>query len=118
MTRQRDIGRVLDTWLAPGPTEAPDRILDVLADRIEHVPQRRHPRANERFHTMTPPILKLAAAAAVLFTIGLTIGPLVNPNPQVAASPSPAASQAPTPTPVPEALRSTWISGPPADPTD
>ena len=32
MTRQRDIGRVLDAWLAPGPIEAPDRVLDILAD--------------------------------------------------------------------------------------
>ena len=65
MTRQRDIGRVLDSWLAPGPTEAPDRILDILADRIEHVPQRRFPRAQQRFQTMTPPVLKVKPPGSV-----------------------------------------------------
>ena len=33
MTRERGIERVLEAWLEPGPTEAPDGVADVLADR-------------------------------------------------------------------------------------
>ena len=51
MNQRRDIERLLDHWFADGPTQAPDRVLDVVADRIERQPQRpawrlhwRHPR--------------------------------------------------------------------------
>ena len=40
MTRQRDLDRLLDIWLADGPTEAADAVLDVVADRIDRQPQR------------------------------------------------------------------------------
>ena len=35
MTQQRDIERLLDQWFSDGPTEAPDRVIDIVADRIE-----------------------------------------------------------------------------------
>ena len=40
MTSERDIERILDLWFADGPTQAPDRVLDVVADRIGRQPQR------------------------------------------------------------------------------
>lgn len=110
MTRQRDIGRVLDAWLAPGPTEAPDRILDILADRIAEVPQRRLPRTNERIHQMTP-VFKVAAVAALLLAIGLAVGPLAaRPDQEIVQSPSPSAVPSSPPTiPVPLQLLQSWV---------
>ena len=35
MNQQRDIERLLDHWLADGPTAVADRVIDVVADRIE-----------------------------------------------------------------------------------
>ena len=40
MTHERDIERILDHWFADGPDEAPDRVLDVVVDRIERQSQR------------------------------------------------------------------------------
>lgn len=40
MTHERDIERLLDRWLDDGATEAPDRVLETVADRIERQPQR------------------------------------------------------------------------------
>ena len=53
MTHERDIERLLDHWLSDGPTQSPDRVMDVVADRIERQHQRpawrlnwRHPKMN------------------------------------------------------------------------
>ena len=40
MTHERDIERLLDTWFRDGPTEAPDRIVDAVTDRIGRQSQR------------------------------------------------------------------------------
>ena len=40
MTHERDTERLLDLWFADGPTQAPDRVIDVVADRIGRQPQR------------------------------------------------------------------------------
>ena len=40
MTQPRDIERLLDHWFADGSSVAPDRVVDVVADRIERQPQR------------------------------------------------------------------------------
>lgn len=104
MTPDRDIDRVLDAWLAPGPTEMPDRVYLGVLDRIERVPQRRRLRLTGRFSTMTPSF-KLAAAAVLLLTVGVAIAPAVAPPPQLMASPSPSA-----PIKFPEALQGTWVT--------
>ena len=40
MTHQRDIERLLDQWFTDGPGQAPDRVVDIVSDRIERQPQR------------------------------------------------------------------------------
>ena len=42
MTHDRDIDRLLDHWFADGPTQAPDRVVDVVADRIGRQPSGPH----------------------------------------------------------------------------
>lgn len=99
MSQQRDIERLLDLWLEEGSTVAPDRVLDVVADRIE--------RQRQRFGW--PPFggtsnvniqFRLAAAVAALAIIGAGTlyligrsqsgfgGPRVTPSTSASASPS------------------------------
>ena len=70
MTHERDIERLLDYWLSDGPTQSPDRVMDVVADRIERQPQRPAWRLDWRHTTMTP-TLKFGAAIAAVIVIGI-----------------------------------------------
>jgi hypothetical protein len=96
MTTDRDIQRILDRWLADGPFEASDRVLDTVTDRIERLGQRPAWRLDRRPITMT--ILKLggiAAAVAVLVLAGITFlggysSPFAGPSPTPTATPGPA----------------------------
>lgn len=102
MNRERDIERVLDAWLQPGPTVMPDRLFDDVLERIERQPQRRLARLQRRITTMRP-ITILAAAAALTVAVGTGIV-LLNRSPSTdvgGPSPAPGASPRPTPTPRP-----------------
>ena len=65
MNQRSDTDRVLRHWLADGPSQMPDRILDVVADRITRQPQRRIWRLLGRL-TMTPAFKYGLAVAAVI----------------------------------------------------
>ncbi|HEX5588913.1 MAG TPA: hypothetical protein VFX65_01300 [Candidatus Limnocylindrales bacterium] len=69
MSERSDIDRVLRHWMDDGPSTMPDRIVDVVADRISVHPQRRSWRLLRRL-PMNPRI-KLAAgvAAAVVLAV-------------------------------------------------
>jgi hypothetical protein len=78
MTHERDIERLLDHWLADGPTQSPDRVLELVADRIERQAQRpvwrldwRHPNVNT--------YVKLAIAAAALMLVAV-VGSVIFPR--------------------------------------
>jgi hypothetical protein len=126
MTRDRDIERTLETWLAPGPTGMPDHLFDSIVDRVERQPQARSARIRQRFHDMRP-VFRIAAIAAVLvltFGIGAAVvgGALDTDTPAPTADPSPAPSAAGSPTPsaspsfaaaaLPADLAYTWIGAP------
>ena len=97
MTHERDIERLLDYWLADGPAQAPDRVLDVVVDRIGRQRQRPTWRLDWRLPAMTP-IIKFGAAVAaagivVIIGFGLLRGPTTNVG-GPAASPTQSASPA------------------------
>jgi hypothetical protein len=105
MKPDRDIERLLDRWFADGPMEVPDRVIDVVADRIGRQPQRPAWRLLWRDVSVSMPIRFAAAAAAVVVAgiIGLSvIGPPTDPGIVVTPTPIPTAksSLSPTPTPV------------------
>jgi len=124
MSRERDIERVLDAWLAQGPTVMPDRLFDGVLDRIERQPQRRLARLQRRFATMRP-ITIFAAAAAIAVAVGAGIVLLGRPSTPDVAAPTTAPSVVPTPTAVPspspvaglpDGVAGTWIRAPRALP--
>jgi hypothetical protein len=102
MTSQQDIERTMADWLAEGPTEISDRMVESALDQIEHMRQRRVLRAPfwMKWRGTTPVRLAVGAAivAAVVLGSTLAIGSL---SPKV--GPSPRSSQTPpvtTPTPL------------------
>ena len=66
MTQQRDIERLLDHWFSDGPSQAPDRIVDIVGDRIERQSQRPAWRLHRRPTTVNAYAKITVAAAAVL----------------------------------------------------
>lgn len=102
MTQQRDIERLLDLWFSDGPTESPDRVIDVVAARIERQTQRPAWRFLLReIHVNTMLRAGIAVAAVVVVAIvfellparsGVTGGPSPIPTSIVTAPPSAAPS--------------------------
>jgi hypothetical protein len=118
MTHERDMERLLDTWFSDGPSEAPDRILDVVADRIGRQSQRPAWRLHWRDIHVNGSLKPLAAIAAIMLVavggfvfverpfdknkVGATPAPTVAPAPTTpAASSAPASAQ-------PSAGATTW----------
>ena len=122
MTQPRDIERLLDRWFADGSSVAPDRVIDVVADRIERQPQRPAWRLDWRHLTMNT-TYKVAAAIAAIAILGLigwnllpggstgvgvpapsaspTAMPTASPTPRPTATPTGSAAAAPS---LPEAV--------------
>lgn len=94
MNQRSDIDRVMEVWMADGPTAIPDRVVDVVAARIGDQRQRRAWPFPWRTN-VTAPIKLAAALAAVLIVaiagfavLGRPAGPNVGGNPTSAPSPS------------------------------
>ena len=121
MSQSRDIERLLDAWFSDGPTIGSDRIIDVVADRIERQAQR----PSWRFG-LPPVAVRLSPRSAiVLVALLLTVAvagfavlgrapAVVTPIPVPTATPAaPAAATSPSPSagrtlaPTPPALLST-----------
>jgi hypothetical protein len=101
MSTDRDIERIVRSWMDEGVTALPDRVLDLVLDRIPATPQRRASWLARRFPTLsTYARYGLVAAAVVLAAvvgIGLFGRSVGGPPP----SPSTALTPIPSPTPAP-----------------
>ncbi|MFL5682998.1 MAG: hypothetical protein ACJ77O_07645 [Chloroflexota bacterium] len=118
MNQPRDIERLLDQWFADGSSVAPDRVIDIVADRIERQPQRPSWRLDWRHLTMntTYKIAAAIAAIAILGLIGWNLLPggstgVGGPAPTAvpAATPTASPSAAPSPSASPLAVFPTWF---------
>jgi hypothetical protein len=111
MNQQRDIERLLNHWFSDGPTEAPDRVIDHVTDRIERQSQRHAWRLQRRPYPMNA-YAKIAVAAAAVIIVALVGynllpgragigGPVATPTPTASLSPSstPSAPAALSPSP-------------------
>jgi hypothetical protein len=107
MTHERDIERLLDHWFSDGPTEAPDRVIDAVADRIGRESQRPAWRLDWRHTPMTPAIKFSAAIAAVVIVAIVGYNLLPRGSSGIGgqgATPSPTSTPSPIPIPSGEGL--------------
>jgi hypothetical protein len=104
VTTDRDLNRVVRSWMDEGVTALPDRVLDSVLAQVPATPQRRPGSwVARRFSTMNTPMKILLAGAAVVATLvigynlfgsGTYLGTDPTPTPQ------PTATVEPTATPV------------------
>jgi hypothetical protein len=106
VTHDRDIERMLDRWLADGPVQVPDRVMDVVAHRIGRQRQRPGWRLDRRLHTVNTYTKLRAAIAAVLIVAAGFV--LLRPGSSniggAGPSPTPSPTATPSPTPSPTAV--------------
>lgn len=93
MTTTRDFDRAAAAFLADGPIDLPERVLDAVVDEIHLTRQRRAARVSWRFRTMPSPS-RLAAIVAVVAVIA--IGALAMGVGRSSPAPSEAPSAAPS----------------------
>ena len=100
MSADRDVNRIVRSWLEEGVSALPDRVLDTVLDQLPATPQRRALWPVRRFGEMNS-IAKFAiaaAAVAVVAFVGLRLlpgegnigGPGPSPSASLASSPTPA----------------------------
>lgn len=95
MNRQRDIDRVLEDWLAEGPSRMPDRLVSATVDQLDNVQQRKpwlpwSPTMNR--------LVTYAAGLAALLVIAVVAWSALGGQWGVGDRPSPSPSLTPTPT--------------------
>jgi hypothetical protein len=93
MIQERDLGRMLDEFFADGPTQAPDRVLLVAGDRIEH--QRQRP----SWLVRPPRVVLRPATRPIAVLIAILVIALLGATVLTVATPSPTPNPSPTPTP-------------------
>jgi hypothetical protein len=99
VSTDRDVNRIVRSWLEEGVTALPDRVLDTVLDQLPATPQRRAPWPVRRLLDMNIP-MRLAVAAAVV-ALAAVIGAIAIPKGGGVAAPQPTASPTPTVAPIP-----------------
>lgn len=102
MSTDREVTRIVRSWLEEGATSLPDRVLDAVLDQVPATPQRRPWRSARRYADVNNVLKVLTAAAAVVAVafVGLSFlprqdgagGPGSSPSPASTPSASPVAS--------------------------
>jgi hypothetical protein len=107
MSTDRDVTRIVRSWLDEGATALPDRVLDAVLDQVPATSQRRTLRPAWRYREMNN-ALKLAIAAAavvVVALVGINLlpgrGGVGVPGPSPTPSPTPSSIPSPSPAPSP-----------------
>jgi hypothetical protein len=105
MKTDRDVTRIVRSWLEEGATALPDRVLDVVLDQLPATPQRRAWWPARRLREMNIPIRFAVAAAAVVVVAVIGINLLPRQGGVGGRGPSPNPSSAPSPTASPSASK-------------
>jgi hypothetical protein len=107
MSTDRDVNRIVRSWLEEGVSALPDRVLDTVLDQLPATPQRRAWWPVRRFGEMNS-FTKFAVAAAAVVVLALVAinllpksGGVGVPGQTPSPSPSPTASPSPSPSPSP-----------------
>jgi hypothetical protein len=109
MSTDRDVTRIVRSWLEEGVTALPDRVLDTVLDQLPATPQRRAWWPARRYRDMNS-FAKLAVAAAAVVVVAI-VGFSVLPRAGGIAGPGPSATPTPTPSPAPSASPVTLLDG-------
>jgi len=123
MSTERDVNRIVRSWLEEGVSALPDRVLDGVLDQLPTTSQRRAWWPAWRLSEMNN-ALKLAIAAVAVVVVAIVgfnllpkSGGVGGPSPTLAPTPTPTPTEAPTPSGSP-AVRNgplpagTYIIGP------
>ncbi len=94
MSTDRDVNRIVRSWLDEGVTALPDRVLDAVLDQLPATPQRRAGWLARRFPIMNTNIVRFGLIAAVL-VVAVIVGASLLRQPSVGPSPSEEPSVAP-----------------------
>ena len=121
MSTDRDVTRIVRSWLDEGVTALPDRVLDLVLDQVPATPQRRAGWLARRFPPMNNNIVRVALVAAVM-VVAVIVGANLLPRQNVGPSPTPTATPVPTASQSPRHLSvnqrgalepGTWVAGDP-----
>jgi hypothetical protein len=96
VSTDRDVERIVRSWMEEGVTQLPDRVLDAVLDQLPATPQRRFTGWLARMVPLTNHPLGLALTAAVVVALVLGISflsrPSIGDNPAPTSTPRPSAS--------------------------
>ena len=104
MSTDRDVTRIVRSWLEEGATALPDRVLDNVLDQLPATPQRRAWWPARRFTEMNSfaRFAVVAAAVVAVAIVGINLYPrpggIGGPGPSQSVVPSPTPSSSPSPT--------------------
>jgi len=101
VSTDRDVTRIVRSWLEEGATALPDRVLDAVLDQLPATSQRRARWPARRLNEMNS-ALKLALAAAavvVVAVVGINLAPRSGDVGGTGQSPTPTQTPSPTLTP-------------------
>jgi len=99
VSTDRDVERIVRSWMDEGVTALPDRVLDLVLDQIPATPQRRAAWPVRRFPILSTYARIGLVAAAVILAVAVGIGLLGRPSevgPLASATPSPSSSLSPS----------------------
>ena len=100
MSTDRDVTRIVKSWLEEGVTALPDRVLDTVLDRLPATRQRRSWWPPRRFANMNS-YARIAIAAVAVVAIAVVGYNLLPRTGGVGSRPTPGPTATPKPTPVP-----------------
>ena len=109
MSTERDVTRIVRSWLEEGATALPDRVLDAVLDQVPATPQRRSWWPAWRLSEMNNALKLVIATAAVVVVaiVGINLLPRsggiggTGPSPTTNPTPAPTPTQTPTRSPSP-----------------
>ena len=101
MSAERDVTRIVRSWLDEGVTQLPDRVLDAVLDQVPATPQRRAGWLARRFPFMNNTMKIALGAAAVVVLAFIGFGVLRD---NTGGPPTATATPVPTPTATPQIL--------------
>ncbi|MEX2135659.1 MAG: hypothetical protein WEB29_01690 [Chloroflexota bacterium] len=99
MSTERDVERIVRSWMDEGVNALPDRVLDLVLDQVPATPQRRAGWLARRFPPMNSNIVRFGIAAVVIalaVVVGINFLPGPNTGSPPEATPSPSATAEPT----------------------